>query len=141
MDFSTSVKTCLFQKYVTFSGRATRSEFWFFYLFVSVPTIGLSIIFGTQADSMPWIINALLTIFNLAVFLPFLSVTVRRLHDIGKSGWWQLIILVPLIGVILLIVWLVTKSEAADNRFGPTPNKNQGPDPVSHSAKINLTKQ
>ena len=110
MDFMTAVKTC-FGKYVTFSGRAQRSEFWWFVLFLMVANFILtmvdSFLFGTvttmpggfQAETNTPIFSG---IFGLATFLPGISVAVRRLHDTDRSGWWYWIILVPIIGFILL---------------------------------------
>ena len=109
MDFWTAIKTC-FGKYVDFNGRALRSEFWYFQLFLFIASVVL------QEVSKP-----LSGAFGLATLLPNLAVGARRLHDIGKSGWWQLLWLVPVIGWIVLIVWWATKGEAGGNRFGPAP--------------------
>jgi len=129
MDFMTAVKTC-FSKYVTFSGRAQRSEFWWFALFTIVVNFILTIVdstlFGTvttgagsfQAQTdMPFLSG----IFGLAVFLPSISVAVRRLHDTDRSGWWWWLILIPLIGFIVLIVFYATRGTAGANRFGNDP--------------------
>ena len=121
MNFTTAVRTC-FNKYVTFSGRATRPEYWYFVLFLFVGGIvaGLAdaMIFGVEEDS-----GELLSIlFSLATFLPSLAVGARRLHDIGRSGWWLLIGLVPIIGAIVLIVWFATKSQDGANDYGPDPH-------------------
>ncbi len=129
MDFMTAVKTC-FGKYVTFSGRAQRSEFWWFVLFgcgVSmILTIIDSFLFGTITTSEYGIsatsdIAIFSSIFGLIVFLPNVSVAVRRLHDTDRSGWWYWIILVPLVGFILLIVWFASKGTHGENRFGSDP--------------------
>ncbi|WP_421701698.1 DUF805 domain-containing protein [Aliiroseovarius sp.] len=129
MDFMTAVKTC-FSKYVTFSGRAQRSEFWWFALFTTVCSIILtivdSVLFGTvttgpgsfEAQSDVAILSSL---FSLAVFLPSISVAVRRLHDTDRSGWWWWLILVPIIGIIVLIVWYATRGTSGSNRFGEDP--------------------
>ena len=95
MDFVTSIKTC-FSKYATFSGQASRSEFWWFILFCAL----VDIVLGATG------IGALL---SLVLVIPQLAVGARRLHDIGKSGWWQLIGLVPVIGLIVLIIWWARK--------------------------------
>jgi uncharacterized membrane protein YhaH (DUF805 family) len=95
MTFAESVKTCL-TKYVDFSGVASRSEFWWFMLFVVVAGIVLGWI-------SPWLAN----IFGLAMVLPELAAGARRLHDTGRSGWWQLLVLLPVIGIIVLIVFWV----------------------------------
>ena len=120
MDFTTAVRTC-FQKYVTFSGRAQRSEFWWFALFNLVGSfvLGLvdAILFGWASDD-PQFLNG---IFGLVMFLPSISVAVRRLHDTDRSGWWWWLVLIPLIGWIILIVWYATKGTDGPNRFGPDP--------------------
>ncbi len=129
MDFQTAVRTC-FSKYVTFSGRAARSELWWYVLFVIVVNFLLtfvdSFLFGTtvtteygfSASTNTPIFSGL---FMLATLLPSISVAVRRLHDTDRSGWWYWIGLVPLIGAILLIVWFASKGTSGKNRFGPDP--------------------
>ena len=106
MNFFEAIKTC-FSKYAVFSGRASRSEFWYFFLFGfiggSVTLIIDSMILGFNIDSY----GPINSIFTIITFLPYLSVGARRLHDINRSGWWQLITLTG-IGVILLIVWWST---------------------------------
>ena len=110
MNFVDAVKQC-FTKYVGFEGRARRSEYWWWVLFVVV----VSVVLGTVRAGM------LGNLFSLATLLPSLAVGARRLHDIGKSGWWQLVALIPLIGWILLIYWAVQPSEG-DNAHGPAPS-------------------
>ena len=116
MDLSTSVKVC-FKKYATFEGRAQRSEFWYFCLFcllVGIVTLYIDIsVLGYSVEEEYTPLN---TIAYLAVFIPSISVTARRLHDIGKSGWWMLLALTG-IGIILLIVWYATEGEKKKNRF------------------------
>lgn len=117
MDLSTSIKVC-FKKYATFEGRAQRSEFWYFCLFcllVGIVTLYIDIsVLGYSVEEEYTPLN---TIAYLAVFIPSISVTARRLHDIGKSGWWMLLALTG-IGIILLIVWYATEGEKKKNRFG-----------------------
>ncbi len=117
MDLTTSVKVC-FKKYATFDGRARRSEFWYFCLFcllIGIVTLYIDIsILGYSVEEEYTPLN---TIAYLAVFIPSISVTARRLHDIGKSGWWMLLALTG-IGIILLIIWYVTDGEKKKNRFG-----------------------
>ena len=112
MSFTEAVSTC-FQKYTDFSGRARRSEYWYFCLFNMILSMIASFIFG--ADSV------LTSLVSLAVLLPGLAVCCRRLHDIGKSGWWMLIALVPIVGAILLIVWVCTDSQPGANLYGENP--------------------
>ena len=93
MTFAESVRTC-FSKYVDFNGVASRSEFWWFMLFAVLAGVVLGAVSVTVAN-----------VFALAILLPQLAVGARRLHDIGKSGWWQLLLLIPVIGLIVLIVF------------------------------------
>ncbi len=100
MTFQDSVKTCL-TKYADFSGRAMRSEYWWFFLFTLLASLALSLFS-----------NALSVVFSLATLVPSIAAAARRLHDTNRSGWWQLIVLVPLIGLIVLIVFLAQEGKA-----------------------------
>jgi len=116
MDLQTSVKTC-FKKYAVFSGRASRSEFWFFALFgliggLVTAVIDTMILGYTVENYGPTNI-----IFQIVIFIPYLAVGARRLHDINRSGWWQLISL-TIIGIILLIVWWATTGKNKKNNHG-----------------------
>lgn len=135
MTFGQSIRTCL-SKYATFSGRAQRSEFWWFILFVWLVSIALSIVdstlFGTTVVTEGGFSASTNTpifsgIFSLAMLLPNLAVGARRLHDTNRSGWWLLIGLIPLIGFIVLIVFFATTGTRGANRFGPDPLGNAGP--------------
>ncbi|MBD3629590.1 DUF805 domain-containing protein [Cyclobacterium sp.] len=101
-------------KYAQFEGRARRSEYWYFVLFNVLVSIGIGIV-GTFLDS-----NFLSMIYSLGVFIPGIAVAVRRLHDTGRSGLWILIGLIPIIGLIVLIVFMVEDSKP-DNQYGPNP--------------------
>lgn len=153
MTFADAVKTCLY-KYAGFSGRAGRAEFWWFTLFVFIASLG--------AQALEWAINSatgtpdgpriLSGVLSLALFLPGLAVTWRRLHDTGHPGWWYLILgllgptlsllamqrlltaggtmtvgIVPVIigfgGLVMLLVWLVNPSAPGENEYGPNPNE------------------
>jgi uncharacterized membrane protein YhaH (DUF805 family) len=94
MTFPESIRTC-FTKYVDFAGTASRSEYWWFFLFV-----------GLGELLMALVSPVLYGVFFVATLLPTLSVATRRLHDTGRSGWWQLIVLLPLAGLIVLLVFL-----------------------------------
>jgi len=110
------------KKYATFTGRAQRAEFWYFVLFNTIVSIVLTIL-DVILDAMFGSGTRLLSgIYSLAVLIPSTAVGARRLHDIGKSGWWQLIALIPLIGSILLIIWFATDSKE-DNQYGENPKK------------------
>ena len=116
MDFATSIKTC-FSKYGVFSGRASRSEFWWFALFGFIGGIVTTVIdvliLGFSVESY----GPTNIIFTIITFLPYLAVGARRLHDINKSGWWQLIVL-TVIGIILLIIWWATVGKSKKNIHG-----------------------
>jgi uncharacterized membrane protein YhaH (DUF805 family) len=105
MTFGESIRTC-FSKYVDFNGVASRSEFWWFILFTFIVGLVLNIV-----DRALGTAPVLYAIFALAVLLPYLAVGARRLHDTGRSGWWWLIAIIPLIGGIVLIVFWVQESK------------------------------
>jgi len=116
MSFVDAVKSVLTQ-YCTFSGRARRSEYWYFVLFNFIIGMVASVI-GRAVGS-----NILSIVVSIALFLPGLAVAVRRLHDIGKSGWWLFISLVPFVGAILLFIWVIKDSDPGENQFGPNPKE------------------
>ena len=104
---------CLNQ-YADFKGRARRKEYWMFVLFnalVSIVVEGIGYVIG---------LDFLVSLYALAVFIPMLAVSVRRLHDIGKSGWWYLLGFIPLVGSIILLIWYCKDSTEA-NEWGPNP--------------------
>jgi uncharacterized membrane protein YhaH (DUF805 family) len=109
------------RQYVDFNGRARRTEFWMFTLF----SVIISIVLGV----VDYLLNTsvLGMIYSLAVLLPTLAVGARRLHDIGRSGWWQLIGIIPIIGWIILIVWDATDGHPQPNQWGANPNALAGP--------------
>ncbi len=143
MSFTTAITACL-RRYATFSGRSRRSEYWWWTLFVSVVQLGVYLVAltaavvgagaptavepsgagsGVAAGVAGFVVSTLfilLALFSLAVFLPGLAVTVRRLHDVDRSGWWVLLALVPF-GVIVLLVFEVQEGTPGPNRFGPSP--------------------
>ena len=117
MNFQTSIKTC-FNKYAVFSGRASRSEYWFFVLFGLLGGI-ISVIIDTMILGYSAEVNGPINlIFSVALILPSISVAARRLHDLDKSGWWQLLWF-TIIGGILIIIWHATEGENKKNKFGP----------------------
>ena len=118
--------------YINFKGRARRKEYWMFTLVYIIILTGCTVLdhaLGTvfMMDAGPFVGEISMgygwayTICALAHFLPALSVTVRRLHDVGKSGWFYLIFLIPLIGVIWLLVLYCTEGQKQDNNWGPDP--------------------
>ncbi len=104
------------KKYAVFDGRAARKEFWMFTLISLLITIGLSIV-----DNILGWTGTLSGLYTLAVFIPTLAVSVRRLHDIGYSGWWLLLCLVPFIGALVILVFWVMDSQTGANKYGPSP--------------------
>ena len=110
MDFKQAVLRCVRDKYAEFNGRASRAEYWWFVLAYVVVSLVLSLLH----------LDIIAMLFNLALLIPSLAAGTRRLHDIGKSGWFQLIWLIPLIGWILLIYWLAQPS-TGPNAYGEGP--------------------
>jgi uncharacterized membrane protein YhaH (DUF805 family) len=108
MTFVESIKTCL-SKYADFNGRASRPEYWWFFLFIVIVGVGLSIVS-----------EMLSSLFYLGTLLPSTAVATRRLHDIDKSGWLQLIALIPVLGWIA-IIYLLAQPPKEPNRFGDAP--------------------
>ena len=108
MNFGDAIKTC-FTKYADFNGRASKPEFWWFFLFSFVGNLVLSMIFAP----LGWI-------FSLAILVPSLAVGARRLHDTDKTGWLQLLWLIPLLGLFIMI-YLLVQDAKEPNRFGPAP--------------------
>lgn len=114
--------TTALKKYAVFSGRSRRREYWYFVLFYLIIYIVLAVIDNATGSIDPQTRIGLFTgIFSLAMLIPSLSVTVRRLHDTDRTGWWILITLIPLIGAIVLLVFLLQDSNAEANRFGANP--------------------
>ena len=147
MNFQNAIKTCIKKKYANFSGRASKSEYWWFFLFYILAGVASQFLDEVVLDHSVWInYGPIGTIVNLILIIPILSAGARRLHDTNRSGWWQLLILIVLavvyyqkgmltkglitssyfitlflaLGIyILLIVWLASKGEKKKNRFGP----------------------
>lgn len=121
LSFTDAVRQ-VFNKFVTFKGRARRSEYWWFVLFYCLVLIAAAVLdnlFGTTIEHTFY--GAIYYIAALVLFLPNLTVTVRRLHDINKSGWNILWGIIPLIGSILLIVWCCQDSNLEANQYGESP--------------------
>lgn len=122
MGFGDAVRTC-WRKYGDFDGRAQRSEFWWWILFVTLLQIAASIVLTVllivfqNAGFLQWLGVLIFMIVVLAVILPSIAVSVRRLHDRDLSGWWYLLGFVPF-GSIVLLVWYVMPGTPAPNRYG-----------------------
>ena len=131
MTFGESIRTC-FSKFVTWQGRAARSEYWYFVLFCFLCQIAGGIVDGVLGTGFKYMnpmtgveqsmfYGWFYMLTGLVLFLPNLAALVRRLHDTDRSGWWYWIALIPLIGIILLIVWLAARGTNGSNRFGADP--------------------
>jgi uncharacterized membrane protein YhaH (DUF805 family) len=109
-----------FSNYVKFSGRAVRSEYWFWFLFYCVGLLVAEIIDAVLG------ITVVVILFWLATVLPTLAITIRRLHDLDRTGWWIFLGLVPIVGAIILIIWYCSRGTQGPNRFGPDPLTTDG---------------
>ena len=110
------------KKYTQFSGRARRKEYWYFALFNMIVSVVLSIIDTVTGTLDPDLGLGLLSgIYSLAVLIPSIAVGFRRMHDTGRSAWWFLIGLIPLIGMIVILVFMVQDSQEGENQYGPSP--------------------
>ena len=104
------------KKYATFNGRARRKEYWMFILFNMLVAFGVNVV-----DAVLGMEGLLGGLYSLAVLIPGWAVFTRRMHDIGKSGWWWLIGLVPVVGAIVLLVFMCKDGQPGDNAYGPNP--------------------
>jgi uncharacterized membrane protein YhaH (DUF805 family) len=109
MGFFDAIRIC-FAKYVDFTGRASRPEFWYFVLFVFIAELSLLVAYRPLGIA-----------FVIAAILPRLAVAIRRLHDIDRSGWWIFIVVIPVVGWIMLLIWYCKKGDEHANRFGDPP--------------------
>jgi len=111
------------RKYAVFSGRAQRQEYWMFVLFNVIIVLFLGIIDEMADSDFESSRSTLTTLYVLATLIPFLAVGVRRLHDTGRSGWWMLIGVIPIIGAIVLLIFIIQDSQLMDNQYGPNPKR------------------
>lgn len=109
------------RQYADFTGRARRTEYWMFTLVSVVISVVLAVLDTVLGSSLSGGIGLLSGLYGLAVLLPSLAVGARRLHDIGQTGWWLLIGIIPLIGTIVLIVFFATEGDRQANTYGPDP--------------------
>jgi uncharacterized membrane protein YhaH (DUF805 family) len=114
-----AINSC-FSQYAGFQGRAVRSEYWYFALFYFLVYLALAVVLGTIGAIIgtQFLRTIAVVIFELAMLLPILAVSVRRLHDLDKSGWWICLSFIPLVGGIILLVWFCTPGTRGPNRFG-----------------------
>lgn len=112
MDIATAVQTVVMQKYANFSGRAIRSEYWWFFLAYIIAYIVLAIVDYVLG------VQLLTAILALGLLIPSIGVGVRRLHDLDKSGWWLLLCLIPIVGGLVLLYWFCQPGTPGANQFG-----------------------
>lgn len=118
LSFGEAVTRALTVNYCNFQTRASRSEFWWFYLFGFILSCVVSVVF-CWSDTVQYIVSG---IFSLALLLPSLGISVRRMHDVGRSGWWILINFIPLIGSIIYLYFAAQPSQPVPNNWGGVPN-------------------
>ena len=109
------------ENFANFSGRARREEYWYYSLAVFVVSTILSIL--SKAGTVGVIFSIVSFLFSLCILIPGIAVSVRRLHDTGRSGWWLLLCFIPLIGAIILLVFMVTEGQKGENKWGDDPKK------------------
>jgi len=116
--------TDVIKQYAVFDGRASRPEYWWFFLINAVISLILDVVFRGSTGQV------LGAIYTLAVLLPSIGVGIRRLHDTNRTGWWLLVSLVPLVGWIWIIVLLALAGDDGPNRYGPPPGTLREPDTI-----------
>lgn len=121
MTFGEAISTVL-SKYITFDGRARRSEYWYWFLAIVLVEIVVGI-FYLMSSTLGIL---LYVVFGLAIILPSIAVAIRRLHDTNRTGWWILLTLIPFGGLVLLVFY-VLEGTPGDNQYGPSPKAVQGP--------------
>lgn len=121
VTFGEAVRRALTTNYCNFSGRASRSEFWWFQLFSFIVGCILSTLLFATNQSTFWT----MVYYAIALYfvLPGFGLVFRRLHDTGRSGWWWLLSLIPIVGEIILLVWFCQDSQPFENRYGSVPNR------------------
>lgn len=119
LTFEQAITICLKEKYCNFSGRASRSEFWWWQLFILIVSVVLNFFAFMLGDTLGDILRI---VIGLGFFLPNWGVSFRRLHDINKSAWWLLLLFIPVVGWIILIVWCCKDSDPLPNQYGIVPN-------------------
>ncbi|MBO6216541.1 MAG: DUF805 domain-containing protein [Prevotella sp.] len=131
MGFTEAISTC-FSKFATFSGRASRSEYWYWSLFLFLlELVVIILMFITLKEVALFAIYPVLGIIGIVTLLPSLAVLVRRLHDIGRSGWSVLFSLIPFVGSIIMLIFCLMDSQPGDNQYGPHPNDKTSTRPLS----------
>lgn len=126
MTFKRAFERCVREKYVAFSGRASRAEYWkFMLIYVIILLVAQALDVGLFPHTVDetGMGGTITTIVTILLFLPAFTAQIRRLHDIGKSGWWILWQIVPIIGTLVLLYFLVKPSEKGTNKYGPQPSE------------------
>lgn len=113
----------VFRKTFVFSGRSRRKEYWMFVLGITIISVVLTIIETMAGLEITPEAGLLTTIFSLIILIPSISVTVRRFHDIGRSGWWLLLSFIPILGWIAMFIFTLLDSESGSNKYGPNPKQ------------------
>jgi len=115
----------MWQNYINFSGRANRKEYWYAILLqlliVIILQVAAALAQNLNVPLLQLLISVIILIFSLASLCPTFAIAFRRLHDTGRSAWWMLILFVPIVGVVVLLVFLLLEGEPGENRFGPVP--------------------
>lgn len=124
LTFGQAVSRALGPNYCKFTSRASRSEYWWFSLFTFL--ISLVFSFLSLITKQATVVTIAMYAVSLYLLLPGLGLFFRRMHDTGRSGWWWLIGLIPLVGEIILLIFLVQPSQESENQYGPEPNMTQG---------------
>jgi uncharacterized membrane protein YhaH (DUF805 family) len=109
-------KLVVLERYAQFTGRSRRAEFWWYALANFIISLVLNLLSAASG-----VFRVIAIIYALAVLIPGIAVGIRRLHDTGKTGWWLLIALIPIVGIIVLIVFFATDGTPAPNQYGPSP--------------------
>ena len=122
------------EKYAVFDGRARRKEYWMFTLFHVLIILALSVVSGVTEGITTTVVTVVIVLYALATIIPTIAVSVRRLHDTGRSGWWYLISLVPVIGGIVFLIFMILDSDPGDNEYGPNPKAGEFPSVRPRSA-------
>ncbi len=126
MGFTEAIKH-VFSNYANFNGRARRSEYWYFAVFTAIIGTVLNILTaalnGSSGDgsTLGMIVGLIAMVVGIALFIPSLAVSIRRLHDIGKSGWFILLNIIPVIGTFIVLYFCIKDSETGENMYGPNP--------------------
>jgi uncharacterized membrane protein YhaH (DUF805 family) len=126
------------QKYAVFSGRARRKEYWMFYLFNVLIGFCLGVLSGLMGQGGESLVMPVAFLYTVAVFIPGLAVTVRRLHDTDHSGMWLLVAFIPFVGALVLLYFTLLEGDRGNNQYGPDPKDPVGSAPVRQPQRTNV---